>query len=374
MLALLTLVEEEEAEEAVLMIALGDKAVENEPPGAKVARGGPSQYGWWNAGKGVRRHRIVAGEKGAADGGQGAEYRGEGVKERDRRELNHDAGVEAWPGSLAWLRRSVSDGGGQPERVSLREYQETSRRTYHSEDDIDGSEACVEWLAVPCSAYLWLVVVEVIWMVVRPPVRSPCLHRDPPPTGTFESLSLINQRPCLLPLYHPTPGLTDVEGEIERWTHDGPSPPFRATSRGSERDVTTIRSIIQLQTLDVALCLSLTPLNVALVVGSRCRGSRERSAPVFQASAIPIKSKENPDHAHIDRDPKAVHTHLTKGPVREVTNILRASIWRAFCRYNLILIEAECYSVRYGAGEGGSVLAPRRALKSTFEDANAQSA
>ncbi|KAF6750474.1 hypothetical protein DFP72DRAFT_909930 [Ephemerocybe angulata] len=31
-----------------------------------------------------------------------------------------------------------------------------------------------------------------------PPARSPCLHRCPPPTGTFERLSLRNQRPMLV--------------------------------------------------------------------------------------------------------------------------------------------------------------------------------
>ncbi|KAF6748324.1 hypothetical protein DFP72DRAFT_1049699 [Ephemerocybe angulata] len=80
------------------------------------------------------------------------------------------------------------------------------------------------------------------------------------------------------------------------------------------------------------------------------------------------KPKCDPDQAHIDRDPKTAHT-----TVCEQTNILWASIWRATCRYNPSLIEADGYFKQNGTGEGGLALAPGRALKSTFDDANAQS-
>ncbi|KAF6741542.1 hypothetical protein DFP72DRAFT_1180412 [Ephemerocybe angulata] len=142
--------------------------------------------------------------------------------------------------------------------------------------------------------------------------------------------------------------------------------PFCDTPRGSERDVTTIRRIVQLQALDVTLYLSLTSLTLLLssvaVLEAREKTRHRR-----------LKSK-TPRQPTLDNGPRPGTNQYMDflRPLR--TEHLPPSIWRAIRRYNPILFKAEGYSKQNGAGEGGSALAQRRAPVATFEDANAQSA
>ncbi|KAF6750487.1 hypothetical protein DFP72DRAFT_1048262 [Ephemerocybe angulata] len=182
-------------------------------------------------------------------------WRGTGFKAPKRAVAGVGAKARLWWTVLPHAGYLRSDRAGIPKQTGT---------TTKSEDDFDGSEACVEWLAVPCSAYLWLVVVEVIWMVVR----------------DFRITSSQKLTPNARHLYHPTPGLTDVEGAIARWTTHAGAPTFAWTSPAPARrfatlpevpSATTLPSrIFQLQNSDVALYLSIPPLNLALAVG--CRG------------------------------------------------------------------------------------------------------
>ncbi|KAF6750502.1 hypothetical protein DFP72DRAFT_851591 [Ephemerocybe angulata] len=122
--------------------------------------------GWVGGRGGTGWMRVLPEREGGADGGQGVEYGGGGVEERARRGQRLELDHRSRRRGVAWI-----PGMGK------------------TEDNIGGAEACVEWLAVPCSAYLWLVIVAVMWMVAWPPARSPCLHRRHPPTGTLDSLS-----------------------------------------------------------------------------------------------------------------------------------------------------------------------------------------
>ncbi|KAF6741529.1 hypothetical protein DFP72DRAFT_1055047 [Ephemerocybe angulata] len=185
--------------------------------------------------------------------------------------------------------------------------------------------------------------------------------------------------------------LAVVEGEIERWTHAGPLR-FATWPRGSEGEATTIRRIIQYGTLDIARSLSYTPTSVppVVMVETREKAPRRRARdPTFYSAEVNTLEVQPTGFLQYRQRPQN-NPHFTIAAAREQANLplfkfvflppqtgLRLlRIWGAIRSMpaSLRLLWAQKSCSCNGGGGGESTLAPGRALKSTFDDANAQSA